>query len=95
MCNLTHHFVNSGKYGAHRVYVARAHGGDLMNIITQSDVIKMLHEHSGQVPQSLLGATLAELHLGDQDVVTVKSTDSYWDAFRVMNDKVQTDYYPE
>lgn len=76
-----------GKYGAHRVYVARTHGGDLMNIITQSDVIKMLHEHSGQLPQSLLGATLAELHLGDQDVVTVKATDSYWDAFRVMNDK--------
>ena len=80
----------SGKYGEHRVWLVNSPGGDIINVVTQSDVVKLIHSNLHVFRSELTSKTVHELRLGSWHKVvhSVTLQDSYWDAFRKIHDKV-------
>jgi len=74
-----------GKYALHRCYVVKP-GGDVINIVTQSMLVRFLRDHLEQFKE--LGAkTVAELNLGTRgDVYTAQTTDTFMAAFAKMQE---------
>ena len=63
--------------------------GDLVNIISQSSMVSVLAE-SPEVLRAVGARTLQEMGLGgSEDVMSVTSSQTPIDAFRLMSEKVQ------
>eukprot|EP00043_Microstomoeca_roanoka_P010441 m.99208 g.99208 ORF g.99208 m.99208 type:complete len:342 (+) comp14897_c0_seq1:81-1106(+) len=74
-----------GKYALHRAYIVKS-CADITNVITQSAVVQFLHEHKERMA-STMNRTLAELGLGQNEPVNVKTDETFWTAFRLMRAK--------
>ncbi|EGD83241.1 hypothetical protein PTSG_03873 [Salpingoeca rosetta] len=74
-----------GKYALHRAYIVHT-CGDITNVITQSAVVKFLHEHKERMA-STMNRTLKQLGLGQKAPVTVTTDDTFWTAFKLMREK--------
>ncbi len=62
-------------------------GGDLVNVVSQSGLIKFIEENKEAFP--ILKQSIKDLAVGSMGkVMSVVLTDSYWYAFRVMSEKV-------
>ncbi|KAI7867976.1 hypothetical protein BDF14DRAFT_1798257 [Spinellus fusiger] len=72
--------------GTHRVCVMNPQG-TLKGILSQSVVLRYLHEHQKQFPEivALFNKTLRELHLGETPVISVSSDATVLEALSLMN----------
>jgi len=74
------------KQGAHRVPIMDPLNGELLLLITQSDVINFVSKNIDQFG-TIVCKTLAELKLGSAPVVTVDIDGKVKDAFRLIVEK--------
>jgi len=74
------------KQGAHRVPIIDPLNGELLQLITQSDVINFVSQNIDQFG-TVVTKTLAELRLGSSPVVSVDIDGRVKDAFRLIVEK--------
>jgi len=78
------HLVETFTRGIHRIPVTNKEGGEIINIVSQSTVIKFLSEHSSD-----LGAaakkTATDLGLGKKSVVSIPDDAKALDGYKLIN----------
>ena len=63
-------------------------GGDLVNVITQSALLRFLHDNLDKL-SALADATIGQLHCGSRSkLATVTEQQTMWDAFKLMKAEV-------
>jgi CBS-domain-containing membrane protein len=75
------------KWGVHRIPIVDAEG-NLVTLITQSQVIKHFYDNRYTILSDLNNKTVAELSLGTRDVTTVDPAWKLVDCFKVIRDRV-------
>jgi len=74
--------MSKKKKNAHRISVIDA-GGELLHILTQSQVLRFLYQNLDQFPD-IKNKSVADLHLVKRDVLTVTPNDQVKSAFEKM-----------